>query len=377
LLWAGTELGLYASHDDGRSWRRTHLASFPTVPVHDILIHPRENDLILGTHGRGLFVFDDATPLQQFDPAAPLRVELFDVRPALRFPSRFTRYGLGDKSFRAPNPPSGALITYELPEKMGVEEKQPERVTLEILDSGGKVIRTVKKLGLDKGLNRVAWDLRTDPPFARKDAEDGGGDEEAEFGPRASGVNVLPGTYTARLTVDGKSHEKPVVVRIDPTVATRPGAIEAQYETAKAILDLRSQVNRTLRGLDATKAQLDERRRLAKQLGRGPDGDLLAQLDRVDARLKDVMGALAKPEGQGSYAAAGRISEQLGALSGGVDGAFAAPTAPQLAYWRELTEEARKALAAADAFQADGLAAVNEALAKSELPAVVALKPKP
>jgi photosystem II stability/assembly factor-like uncharacterized protein len=395
LLWAGTELGLYASHDDGRSWRRTHLANFPTTPVHDILIHPRENDLILGTHGRALWVFDDATPLQQFDPAAPLRAELFDVRPALRFPSRFTRYGLGDKSFRAANPPSGALVTYELPEKMSPEEKpksegdgegadakkpekkQPERVKVEILDSSGEVIRSLKKLGLERGLNRVAWDLRTDPPFARKEAEEGGGDEEAEFGPRPGGVNVLPGTYTVRLTVDGRSYEKPVGVRVDPTVATRPGAIEAQYETAQAIFELRSQVNRTLRGLDLTRAQLDERRRLAKQLGREPEGDLLAQLDKADARLKDVIGALAKPEGQGSYATAGRISEQLGALFGDVDGAFAAPTAPQLAYFRELQEETRNALTAAEAFQKDGLAPLNEALAKSELPAVVSLKPKP
>ncbi len=147
LLWAGTELGLYASHDEGKSWRRSHLKNFPTVAVHDILVHPRDNDLILGTHGRALWVFDDATPLQQWDPAAPLQAQLFDVRPALRFPSRFTRYGLGDKEFRAPNPPAGALITYALPEKMALEEapkpegpdakpaeKKPERVKLEILD---------------------------------------------------------------------------------------------------------------------------------------------------------------------------------------------------------------------------------------------------
>jgi len=384
LLWAGTELGLYASHDEGKHWRRLPLKNLPTVAVHDVLVHPRENDLILGTHGRALWVFDDATPLQQWAPDAPLQAQLLDVRPARRFPSRFTRYGLGDKEFRAPNPPAGALITYVLPEKMAPDEavrtegseakkaeKKPERVKLEILDGAGKVIRTVKKLGLEKGLNRVAWDLRYDPPFSRKETE-----EASEFGPPPGGPYALPGTYAARLTIDGKTYEKPVVVRVDPLVKSSLAALQAQFDMAEALIGMRSELNRTLRGLDATKAQLDERRRLAKELGRGPEGELEAQLAKAEAKLKEIADALARPEGQPNYASGPRVAEQLQALVGDVDGAFAAPTAPQQEFFRELQEQVRQSLARAEAFQKEGLASLNEALTRSELPPVVALRPK-
>ena len=384
LLWAGTELGLYASHDEGKHWRRLPLKNLPTVAVHDVLVHPRENDLILGTHGRALWVFDDATPLQQWAPDAPLQAQLLDVRPARRFPSRFTRYGLGDKEFRAPNPPAGALITYVLPEKMAPDEavrtegseakkaeKKPERVKLEILDGAGKVIRTVKKLGLEKGLNRVAWDLRYDPPFSRKETE-----EASEFGPPPGGPYALPGTYAARLTIDGKTYEKPVVVRVDPLVKSSLAALQAQFDMAEALIGMRSELNRTLRGLDATKAQLDERRRLAKELGRGPEGELEAQLAKAEAKLKEIANALARPEGQPNYASGPRVAEQLQALVGDVDGAFAAPTAPQQEFFRELQEQVRQSLARAEAFQKEGLASLNEALTRSELPPVVALRPK-
>ena len=390
LLWAGTELGLYASHDEGRTWRKTHLKNFPTVAVHDILVHPRENDLVLGTHGRALWVFDDATPLQQWDPAAPLAARLFDVRPALRFPVRFTRYGLGDKEYRAPNPPAGALITYALPEKRSAEEgakpqaatgvgaaptptpRKEERVRLEILDGSGRVVRTLKKLGLEKGLNRVSWDLRYDAPFPRKDGDEG----PSEFGPPPGGPYALPGTYTVRLTVDGKAYETPVVVRVDPTVKTTPAALAAQFETASAIFALRGEVNRALRGLDAVKAQLDERRRLAKQLGRGPDGELEAALKKAEGALEEVTGVLARPEGQPTYASGPRLADELQALGGDIDSAFAAPTPAQRELFLALSEQTKRALDRAESFQKEGLAALNAALAKSELPPVVALRPR-
>ncbi|MGB6000313.1 MAG: glycosyl hydrolase, partial [Thermoanaerobaculia bacterium] len=236
LLWAGTELGLYASYDSGGSWQQMHLKNLPTVAIHDILVHPRENDLILGTHGRAIWIFDDATPLQQFsDEVAAEKAALFEMRPAIRFPTRFTRYGLGDKSHRAPNPPAGALITYFLQEKIEEEKsgkegedgedavkpddaeekgKKEERIKIEILDSAGEVIRTLdgEKLGKEAGLNRVAWNLAADPARPRNDEKP----EPSFFRPEPRGPMVLPGTYTVRLTVDGESHDQPVEVGVDP-----------------------------------------------------------------------------------------------------------------------------------------------------------------
>ena len=154
LLYAGTELGLYASFGGGPHWVRLHLKNLPTVAVHDILVHPRENDLILGTHGRSLWILDDASPIQQLNADLLAKaVYLFEVRSGLRFTMKPTRYGIGDKPFRGPNPPLGALITYYLrdkPEKEGT-------VKVEILDGSGQVIQELKKVGREAGLNRVAW----------------------------------------------------------------------------------------------------------------------------------------------------------------------------------------------------------------------------
>jgi hypothetical protein len=218
----------------------------------------------------------------------------------------------------------------------------------------------------------VAWDLRYDAPFPRKDEEEG----PSEFGPPPGGQHALPGTYVARLTVDGKAYEKPVVVRVDSLVKASPAALQAQFEMSSALLATRGEINRTLRGLDALKAQIDERRRLARQLVRGPEGELQTQLAKAESQLKDIAGALARPEGIPPYATGSRLSEQLQGLFSDVDGAFAAPTAPQQTYFKELQEQVRQALARVEAYEKDGLASLNEVLAKTELPAVVALRPR-
>ena len=271
LLYAGTELGLFASWDGGRHWSELDAANLPTVPVHDLVIQPREDDLVVGTHGRAMYIFDDLTPIQQWTPeiaAAP--AHLFPVRPATRFPVRFTRYGLGDEELTSPNPPYGALISYSLAEEIETPEKpamsdegemgetamaggaegdqgagmaakkDQDRIRLEILDADGTVVRTVeqKKLPTEQGVNRVAWDLTYDGPTKRKPAE-GGGEEEEFWGPER-GPTALPGTYTVRLTVDGTSYETPVEVRLDPLVDASPEALRASFRMASELTDLKT-----------------------------------------------------------------------------------------------------------------------------------------
>ncbi|HEU0252688.1 MAG TPA: hypothetical protein VFR12_06605, partial [Pyrinomonadaceae bacterium] len=127
LLYAGTELGLYASYNNGTSWFPLNLKNLPNVAIHDIVVHPRENDLILATHGRSIWIFDDATVIQQMTPQIlSSNAHLFAVRPGLRYASRFTRYGVGDKVFNGPNPANGALITYYLKDKLD------EKATLKV-----------------------------------------------------------------------------------------------------------------------------------------------------------------------------------------------------------------------------------------------------
>ncbi len=117
LLYAGTELGLFASYNGGKDWLPLNLKNLPNVAVHDILVHPRENDLILATHGRSIWIFDDASVIQQMnEQILNSNAYLFSVRPALRYSSRFSRYGVGDKPFTGPNP-AGRRVDYLLPER--------------------------------------------------------------------------------------------------------------------------------------------------------------------------------------------------------------------------------------------------------------------
>ncbi|MFM8394481.1 MAG: VPS10 domain-containing protein, partial [Acidobacteriota bacterium] len=176
LLYAGTELGLFATYDQGRTWIELGLKNLPRVAIHDIVVHPRENDLILATHGRSFWIFDDATVIQQTTgELLKKRSHLFEPRPAMRFTTRFTRYGIGDKPFAGPNPPAGALLTYYLKEK----PEQKTRVMVQILDEAGKVVREISSIPREAGFNRTTWDLGEEGPTSRRnrtDTERGGSD---------------------------------------------------------------------------------------------------------------------------------------------------------------------------------------------------------
>src|SRR5258708_7396793 len=156
LLFVGTEHGLFVSPDQGLRWMRLGL-NLPTVPVDDIAIHPRENDLVLGTHGRSIWILDDITPLEELSDAVTAEdLHLFDLRPATEWRIANRGGNTGQKVFFGANPPNGALIHYYL--KTKPEEK--ERVRITISDKDGKVVREMDGTK-DVGVNRVVWNLRT------------------------------------------------------------------------------------------------------------------------------------------------------------------------------------------------------------------------
>ncbi len=128
LLYVGSEFGIFASFDDGRRWVPLHGDSLPPVPVRDIVIHPRDNDLIIGTHGRSIWILDDVTPLQQLSDAAKDKVFLFASMPATRYTPRFTKPFLADQTFHGEGAPNGAVVSYYL----GAEPGDDETVNIRI-----------------------------------------------------------------------------------------------------------------------------------------------------------------------------------------------------------------------------------------------------
>lgn len=371
LIYAGTERGLYASWDGGATFLRMHLKNLPSTPVHDVFFQTRENDLILATHGRGMWIFDDATPIQQFDPSARAEVKLFPIRAGLRFPMRFTRYGLGDKVYKGKNPPFGALISYELPEGMAAAEgagakSTPARVKLEILE-GGKVIREIQKPPAEKGINRVAWDLKYEGPKPRKEGAEA---EPGDFAPSLDGPAALPGRYTVRLTVDGKSVETPVEVRIDPLVKAAEADLRAQHDLAARLGGMVTEANRLLRNLDGIQAQLEERRKSWPALGRKLSAETQAALDAYQAAHQKVFDRLANKENIPYYSQAPRLATRLLELMAAVDDAYAAPTGPQGEYAAKLEGQLAAARSAYQALVDGPFAALNAAYMKEQLPAL-------
>jgi hypothetical protein len=369
LIYAGTELGLYASYSGGGDWIRLHLKNFPPVAVHDLLVHPRDNDLIVGTHGRGLWIFDDARPLQELGVELLSRpAHLFDAPRATRFAMKPTRYGIGDKMFRGPNPAYGALITYYLREK----PEKDSALKLEILDGSGAVIRELKKIPTEKGLNRTAWDLNYEAPRPRREppAEEAaaGEGEDRRRGPRA-----LPGEYRVRLTVGGESYERTVSVRMDPTVSVTFTELKEQFDAALELRDMQSRVNDTHRALDAVEAQVEERKKTAAALRKDLPPDFLKKLDAQLEEVKTLGGRLSIPElkDRPSMGERTRLMEKLVALFSMIDGVNVPPTHAQRDQLSLLREEFRSTRESVDKELAAVTSRLNALLAEQSLPAVM------
>ena len=365
LLYCGTELGLFASWNGGQSWSRLHLKNLPHVPVHEILVHPRENDLILATHGRSVYILDDATPIQQMSPDTAARpAHLFDPRPALRFTTRMTRYGIGNKPYAGPNPPYGALLTFWLKEK----PKAPYK--LEILDTASKqVIRELRNLPQEPGLHRLAWDLRSNGPAPRKENTAAAAPSDDDFNPAPRGPQLLPGAYTVRLTVGDTVVTKPIEIRLDPTVSTPAADLVTQRSTLTRLNEMQTAVNDQLKTIDLLRDQLDASEKLAKSLNLTAPKDLAAWRKAIS----DTEILLAKPADVPRLESGPRLSENLSGLFNGIDGVNAAPTIYQLEVLKELEADFAKA---SDASKR--LAALvpqwNDALRQANLPTLLLRK---
>ncbi len=368
LIYAGTELGLYASYSAGNDWVKLHLQNLPTVAVHDILVHPRENDLILGTHGRGIWILDDATPVQQ-SPTAVTAADayLFDVRPTFRFAMKPTRYGIGDKVFQGQNPPYGALVTYYLKDKPAKDTA----VRLEILDGEGKVIRTIAKLPLEAGLNRLAWDLRGEGPRLRRERE-----VEEDFffrGPR--GPQVVPGIYLVRLTVGERTTEKPVEVKLDPTLSLSPESLRLQHDYSLKLIEMTSAVNDGLRALDSMLAQLEEREKTLQAQPAREVEEARKTLRAHKEKIQSILETLARPEGRAFWSEGSRLAERLGSLFGAIDGVNAAPTEAQVSFFGELVEEFKAGMAGVRDYLMTSARDLNDALGRLGVPGFLVPEP--
>jgi photosystem II stability/assembly factor-like uncharacterized protein len=365
LIYAGTELGLWVSYNGGNSWVELNLKNLPKVAVHDIVVHPRENDLILGTHGRSVWILDDATPLQKMNSElASKDAHLFEVRPALRFTTRFTRYGIGDKVFAGPNPPSGALVYYHLKDKPDDKTK----VKLEILDASGKVVSEVMNPPKEKGLNRAVWNLALTGPKQRRPPLP----EAAAFGFAPRGPLALPGTYTVRLSVGDKTQEQKVEVKLDPTVNTPLADLQMAYDHSSKVMEMISNLNQSLQKLDALKAQLEQTEKTLKANQPDAPKDLLTAISDGIKQMTELSNkvSVAPSEGLG-YRESAKLSEKLSRLFSLIESANAAPTPAMKEFFAELQPEYQSALNELNRFLSYGVPKLNDKLKTGGAPTLI------
>ena len=288
VLFAGTEFGLFVTSNGGANW--THVqGNLPRVPVDDIVFNERENDLVLGTHGRSIIVLDDVSPLEQLTPAVlTSEAHLFPLRAATQYYQLRALPTPGASEFSGPNPPYGALITYYLrddpkpPAHKGTNGDAAEAptVTIAVLAPDGTQVRQLE--GPDrKGLHRVSWDLRYPLAFRPAAADEGW------FGP-PKGPFVLPGEYTIKLAARGRELTQKVTVRMDPRAPVTKEGLQARFRASQASADLQRAFTESAASLDAMVKELEGvNARLKEQQAGEPVSNAVKEFSKKMDDLKE------------------------------------------------------------------------------------------
>jgi photosystem II stability/assembly factor-like uncharacterized protein len=382
LLFAGTENAVWVSFDDGDNWQSLQL-NLPRTSMRDLWIH--DSDLIVATHGRAFWILDDITPLRE--AAASLtaaNAHLFTPAPAYRVQrDTYTDTPLPPDEPAAANPPDGAIIDYYLAHASSAP------VTLEILDARGQLVRKFsstdkpdvteadlkkqliplywprpfRSLPADAGMHRWVWDLHYPAPDSTRHdypiSAIPGDTPRYPLGPTA-----LPGSYTARLTANGKSYTAAFTVKMDPRVKTSAATLDQKFRLETRLASLFSQTSRAMKQAGSLTEPL-------QKLSQQATGPALDSVQTFQSKLTAVVGAaagfLAPPTNEITLS---RVNGQVATLYGQVWQADAEPTAAQSEAAAAAEHDASDVMKRWDALKTADLAVLNRALHTANLPEV-------
>ncbi len=405
LLFVGTEFGLYFSVDGGSQWTRFK-AGLPTVSVMDMAIQPRENDLVLGTHGRAAYVIDDYSGLRHLSAADfKQRLTILSATQGQQYTpnetpsSRFT----GSGEFRGENEPYGVMLTFmasggDLPlpdpraeraRKIAEREQQKQakpdnekaapapRVAVTVKDSSGKIIRSYQS-PVFQGVNRLVWGMQRDgirPVDEEKAKKDG--DDSLPPGPE-----ILPGRYTITLTLGKASAQREVEVVKDPRSPYPMKELEANYQTRVRLLKMHAAANTALRQIISARADVATLGKLIDRQLEERESDKLSQLkqraDEIKTGLDELEILYRVPEDtKGITYSDDKVSSKIDTAAYFVDSSDGAPSKTALAYLAEAETALREATARVNAYMAGDLASFRGSIDKagiSLLPATEAVQ---
>jgi photosystem II stability/assembly factor-like uncharacterized protein len=371
LLYLGTESALYVSFDDGATWQPLQ-SNLPHAPVYWLVVQEHFNDLVVSTYGRGFWILDDLTPLQQLTAAVRAGdASLFKPRPAYRFRQNTTPNAMTDDPTAGQNPPYGAAINYWL--KAG----QADSATIAIADAGGQAIRTFK--GPAKaGINRAWWDLRnedtkdarlrTPAPYA---PEVRFGTDGTRAAPAIGRMSLLmpPGTYTVKVRVGGQELTQALVVRKDPNSGGSEEEIQTQVQLLAGLQgDLTAAVE-MVNQMESVRGQLLGLRSVVPVEIRAAADSLERKFATLEGELHDLR---VTGRGQDNIRWPTRLAGQITYLAQGVASSDFAPTAQQNEVRQLLAGQVKAVRTRLDALVSQDLAQFNARLKERSVGAVVA-----
>lgn len=372
LLYAGTELGVYVSFDDGGHWQPLQM-NLPTSPIHDLVV--KDDDLVVATHGRSFWVLDNLTPLRQMnDQVAQAGMKLYEPQTAFRlhYPEEIDTHQAAGT-----NPPPGAIIDYYF------KEAPKGEVTIDILDAQGKTLRHLssrekagheqppewpdqveapKTIPAKEGMNRFPWDLRCDEPIQTAGAFYPGG------APR--GALALPGDYQVRLTSGGQSQTVPLHLAVDPRVKDAEAGMRKAFELSVKVNERFSQLHQAINEIRETRSQLEALRQ--RSAGNDKLQSALAAADQMDKKMAAIEEKLIQVKmksSEGNLVYPNQLNEEFYTFSKTIE-VDAAPTQPQEEVFQMLNGRLEEQLKAWAQVKQDDVPKINQLIRQADIPAL-------
>ena len=413
LLFAGTEAGIYVSFNDGAHWQPLQL-NLPPAPVNDLVV--KNDDLVVATHGRSFWILDDITPLEQYSDSIP-QEEAHLFAPADASHTVFRGSFFAPSGNVGKNPPEGAIIDYWLKTSLKKEDdkkkdsadgseataaktdsdsaaseenkkEETPKITLEILDSSGKVIRKYPKkeepeeeeqefrrnreegkLSADAGFNRFVWDLKYEGATKVPHAALWGGDTD--------GPEALSGKYEVRLTVLGKTYTAPIEIKPDPRLHVTQEDLTKQFDLLIKIRDKVTQTDDAIIQIRDLRGQI---KAIDTRLKNDPREKAIADAGKaLDKKMTEVEEALIQVKAKSDEDVLNfpvRLNNHLVALGGVVGSADSAPTRQSYEVFDLVTQQVDEQLTKWQSIVSTDLVSYNNLMKQQEVPAVILKEPE-
>ena len=352
LLFAGTEFGLWISIDGGVHWAQFTAGDFPAVAVRDITIQDRDSDLVLATHGRGIWIIDDITPLRALtQDVLNSEATFLPSRPIQQRIDAFGGWSDGDATFTGPNPPDAAVITYYQRSRHLFG-----KIKIDVLDSKGDVVDSIPA-SVRRGINRVDWSMHTKPPRVPPAAQIAG---NSIVGPR-----VVPGTYTVRMTKGKDVFETKIDVGLDRRATYTVADRQTQFDAANRVKGLFGEMSDLVAKINAVRAQA------AAASAKLPVHDAMRnRLDVLDGNVEAIRKKIVATTQGGAITGEERLREHTDELYGAIMSYEGKPTDYQVKDIDTLKRELGDVENDFAKFQSGDLAKTNASLRAAKLPEI-------